>query len=94
LDAKGRFGWVRVAYLEEAPFVAEALASARGHVVAVVGFFANEGAHATKDLPRLIATERDQRGTHWPPVHDLGPIGADETMPRLIIDLVVAKGQA
>jgi sirohydrochlorin ferrochelatase len=92
LEAKGRFGWIRIAYLEEAPFVAEALASARGHVVAVVGFFVNEGAHATKDLPDLIATERNQRGTHWPPVHDLGPIGADEAMPRLIMDLVAAAG--
>lgn len=91
LEAKARFGWVRIAYLEEAPFVAEALASARGHVVAVVGFFANEGAHATKDLPDLIATERDQRGTHWPPVHDLGSIGADEAMPRLIRDLVGSR---
>ena len=68
-------------YLEEAPFVAEALASARGHVVAVVGYLVNEGMHATKDLPDLIAAERDQRGTHWPPVHDLGSIGADAAMP-------------
>lgn len=90
LEAWGRFGWVRVAYLEEAPFVAKALASARGHVVAVVGYLINEGAHATKDLPELIAAERAQRGTHWPPVHDLGPIGADEAMPRLIMDQVAA----
>jgi sirohydrochlorin cobaltochelatase len=90
LETGGRFGWVRVAFLQEAPFVAEALASARGHVVAVVGYFINEGAHATKDLPDLIAEERAQRGTHWPPVHDLGSIGADEAMPRLIMDQVAA----
>jgi sirohydrochlorin cobaltochelatase len=94
LETKGRFGWIRTAYLEERPFAAEALASARGHVVAVVGFFVNEGTHATKDLPDLIATERNQRGTHWPPVHDLGTIGADEAMPRLIMDLVTAAGPA
>ena len=88
LEASDRFGWVRVAYLEETPFVAEALSSARGHVVAVIGYLANEGAHATKDLPGLIAEERGQRGTHWPPVHDLGSIGADEAMPRLIMDQV------
>jgi sirohydrochlorin cobaltochelatase len=94
LEAKGRFGWVRIAYLEEPPFAAEALSSARGHVVAVVGFFVNEGMHATKDLPDLIVKERNQRGTHWPPVHDLGPIGADEAMPRLIMDLVAATGNS
>jgi len=90
LEASGRFGWVRVAYLEEPPFLAEALANARGHVVAIVGYLSNEGVHATKDLPGLIATERDQRGTHWPPVHDLGTIGGDEAMPRLIMDQVTA----
>jgi sirohydrochlorin cobaltochelatase len=88
LVAHGQFGWVRVAYLEEAPFVAEALASARGHVVAVVGYLAIQGRHATQDLPAMIAAERVERGTHWPPVHDLGPIGADEAMPRLIMDQV------
>lgn len=88
LEAGGRFGWIRVAFLEEPPFVAEALASVRGHVVAVVGYLLNEGTHATKDLPMLIAEERIRRGTTWPPVHDLGTIGADEAMPRLIMDQV------
>ena len=77
-----------IAYLEEAPFVTKAMANARGHVVAVIGYLANEGMHATKDLPGLIAEERIQRGMHWPPVHDLGSIGADEAMPRLIMDQV------
>ena len=90
LEAGGRFGRVRVAYLEESPFVAEALASARGHVVAVVACLANEGKHTTTDLPGLVAAERDERGTHWPPVHDLGAIGADEAMPQLIMDQVTA----
>jgi sirohydrochlorin cobaltochelatase len=90
LETGGRFGWVRVAFLQEPPFVAEALASARGHIVAVVGYLVNQGVHATKDLPLLIAEERAHRGTHWPPVHDLGPIGADEAMPRLIMDQVSA----
>ena len=88
LQTLGRFGWVRIAYLEEAPFVTKAMANARGHVVAVIGYLANEGMHATRDLPVLIAEERVQRGTHWPPVHDLGSIGADEAMPRLIMDQV------
>ncbi len=90
LEAMRRFGWIRVAYLEEPPFVAEALANSRGHIVAVVGYLLNEGAHATKDLPCLIAAERAARGANWPPVHDLGTIGADEAMPRLIMDQVAA----
>ena len=88
IETGGRFGWVRIAFLEEPPFVAEALASTRGHAVAVVGYLVNEGAHATNDLPGIIAKERAERGTQWPPVHDLGPIGADPAMPGLIMDLV------
>ncbi len=90
MERGGRFGWVRVAHLEETPFVADALAGARGHVVAVIGYFANEGTHATKDLPGLIAAEREQRGTNWPPVHDLGTIGSDAAMAGLIVDQVTA----
>jgi sirohydrochlorin cobaltochelatase len=88
LESRGRFGWVRISYLEEAPSVADALSSARVHVVAAVGYLTNDGVHAARELPALIAAERDQRGTHWPPVHDLGSIGADEAMPRLIMDQV------
>jgi sirohydrochlorin cobaltochelatase len=62
LESRGRFGWVRVSLLEEAPFVADALASARGHVVAVVGYFANEGVHAMCDLPALIASNAARIG--------------------------------
>jgi sirohydrochlorin cobaltochelatase len=88
LETRGRFGWVRIAYLEERPFVADALASARGHVIAVIGYLVNEGIHAIRDLPCLIAAERSLRGTNWPPVHDLGTIGGDEALPRLIMDQV------
>ena len=94
LETGGRFGWIRIAFLEEPPLVAEALASARGHVVAVLGYLANAGAHATEDLPALIAGERAQRGTHWPPVHDLGPIGSDEALPQLIMDQLIAGRSA
>jgi sirohydrochlorin cobaltochelatase len=91
LESNGRFGWVRVAYLEEPPFVAEALAGARGHVVAIIGYLANEGAHSTKDVPALIAAERAARGSHWPPVHDLGTIAGDAAMPRLIMDQAIVS---
>jgi sirohydrochlorin cobaltochelatase len=94
LEARRLFGRVRVAYLEESPFVAEALASARGHIVAVVGYLANEGVHATEDLPGLIAAERALRGANWPPVHDVGTIGTDEALPRLIVDQVTATRPA
>jgi sirohydrochlorin cobaltochelatase len=88
LESTGRFGWVRVAYLSEPPFLADALAGSRGRIVGVIGCFTNDGTHATVDLPRFIAAERAARGAHWPPVHDLGTIGGDAAMPRLIMDLV------
>jgi sirohydrochlorin cobaltochelatase len=87
LVANDRFGKVGVAHLEEAPFVHAALATMRDHVVGVIGYLANEGMHATEDLPALIATERARRGKLRQPVHYLGTIGADEAMPRLIMDL-------
>ena len=90
VESTGKFGWVRIAYLEEPPLVSNALAGARGRIVAVIGCFTNEGLHAAIDLPRLIAAERETRGTHWPPVHDLGTIAGDEAMPRLIMDQVGA----
>jgi sirohydrochlorin cobaltochelatase len=91
LEARGQFGWVRVAHLEEPPLVADVLAGSRGHVAAVIGYLANEGAHATHDLPDLVAAERTARGTTWPPVHDLGTIASDEALPRFLIDLVLGQ---
>lgn len=88
LEAGGRFGRVRIAWLEEPPFVPEALSSTRGHVVAVIGYLANEGFHATEHLPAMIAAERAERGTNWPPVLDLGSIGTDEAFPSMILDQV------
>ena len=88
IEGLGRYGWVRTAFLEESPFLSETLAAERGHVVAVIGYLANEGMHATVQLPELIAAERALRGTNWPPVHDLGCIGGDAILPRMITDLV------
>ena len=88
VDATRRFGVVRVAHLEETPMVLEALAGIRGYVVAVIGYLANAGQHATKDLPGQIAIERGLRGANWPPVHDLGSIGTDEALPRFLMDQV------
>ncbi len=94
LERGGRFGWIRVAYLEEAPFVPESLSVTRGHVVAVIGYLVNDGMHATKDLPAMIAAEREQRGTHWPPVHDLGSIASDAAMTNMIMDQVTTTRRA
>ena len=91
LETGGRFGWVRIAHLEEPPLVPETLAGARGRVVAVVGYFAIEGMHVVEDLPNLIAREQKLRGTNWPPVYDLGSIGTDEAIPRMLLDQVAIE---
>jgi len=88
LEAGRLFASVRVAHLEEVPLVPDVLAGNRGQPVAVIGYLANDGVHATRDLPGLIAEEREKRGTAWPPVHDLGSIGTDETLPRMMLDQV------
>lgn len=90
LEALGRYGWVRIAHLEEPPLISETLASTRGHIVGVLGYLANDGVHASQDLPALIAAERGARGANWPPVHDLGAIGGDAVMPDLIMRQVTA----
>jgi sirohydrochlorin cobaltochelatase len=59
------FARVEAACLEEAPFVADTLASLRAHPVVVIGFFANHGGHVRDDVPGLIAAEqrgREQQG--------------------------------
>ncbi len=91
LRSSGIFGSLRVAYLEEAPTVAEALAGARDNVVLVLGYLANEGVHASRDLPEPIAAERSWRGTALPPIHDLGAIGADDSLPALIAEQAIAE---
>jgi sirohydrochlorin cobaltochelatase len=52
------FNRVEAACIEEAPFVADTLASLRAHPVVVIGFFANHGSHFRDDLPALIAAEQ------------------------------------
>lgn len=84
----GRFSRIRVAFLEEAPLVADVLASARGTVVAVVGVLAGEGLHVRDDLPRLIAAARGRLGDG---LLDLGSVGEDPGMARLILDRVVRR---
>jgi len=51
---RGAFQGVRIALLEERPFLAEAAAAVSGPAV-VVGLFSGEGMHGARDAPRLTA---------------------------------------
>ena len=54
LRERRRFRDLRVAFLEEPPSLAEAVADVRGPIV-VVGLFAGEGMHGANDAKRLVA---------------------------------------
>ncbi|HTW69501.1 MAG TPA: CbiX/SirB N-terminal domain-containing protein [Acetobacteraceae bacterium] len=84
--ATGKFAQVRAAFLEEPPFVADALRDWRTLPVAVLGFFAGDGGHVREDLPTVLAAEHAQRGASGGPVLDLGTIGDDPEMPRIILE--------
>ena len=88
LSVTGHFAQVRAAFLEEPPPVAEALHDWRAPPVAVVGWFAGEGGHVRQDLPALLSAEREARGDAGAPLLDLGVIGDDPAMPRIILDQV------
>ena len=62
--------------------------------VAVVGFFAGEGGHVREDLPALLSTEQAARGDAGAALLDLGVIGDDPAMPRIIVDQVARGGAA
>ena len=87
LTARRRFARVEVAFLEEAPFAADALAALRGEPLAVLGFFAGEGAHVRDDLPALIAAEHAIRAT---PVVECGTVAEEPGLQRIILDLATA----
>lgn len=82
LAAQNRFGPVRVAFLEEPPFVPDTLADLRGMRVAVLGLFAGDGGHVRDDLPAVIAADQDAADT----VLDLGIIGTDPALAGIIMD--------
>ena len=75
----------RVAFLEEPPFLDDALAQTLSPIVAVLGVFAGEGGHVRDDLPALIAAARLRFGKR---LIDLGSIGDDAGMAALILDRV------
>jgi sirohydrochlorin cobaltochelatase len=77
---------VEAACLEEAPFLADTLATLRAHPVVVVGFFANHGSHVRDDVPGLVATERQARGNHGPEVRFHGSVIDDPAIPAIVLD--------
>jgi len=54
VEGRAAFRQVRIAFLEERPFLAEAAKAVSGPVV-VVGLFSGEGMHGARDAPRLTA---------------------------------------
>lgn len=90
LVGTGRFAGVRAAFLEEPPFVADALAEWRAGPVAVLGFFAGEGGHVRDDLGRMLWRERAQRGDPSAALIDLGLIADDPGLPDIILQQVEA----
>lgn len=89
LAAGGGFAIVEPAFLEEPPFVADAMARLRGAKLAVIGLFAGEGGHVRDDLPGLIAGERARRASHVP-LLDCGTVAAEPGIRRIILEQVAA----
>ena len=82
---RAAFPIVENAFLEEPPFVPDALARIGDRPTAVLGLFVNHGTHARDDMPALLQAARADRGT---PLLDLGIIGDDPGLCALILDLV------
>ncbi len=82
---RATFPIVENAFLEEPPFVPDALARIGDRPTAVLGLFVNHGTHARDDMPALLQAARAERAT---PLLDLGIIGDDPGIRALILDLV------
>lgn len=82
LAGANRFARVGAAFLEEPPFIADALKEDEGPVV-VSGFFAGDGMHSSRDVPEAIARARG-------PAVYTGPVGAHEAV-RDIVAAAVAR---
>jgi sirohydrochlorin cobaltochelatase len=90
LAGTGRFVRARAAFLEEPPFVADALAEWRAESLAVLGFFSGEGGHVRDDLGRLLRSEHARRGVAGGALIDLGLIADDPGMPEIILQQVAS----
>lgn len=80
------FQAVRTAYLDQEPYLAEALRAHTRPAIAV-GLFAAGDMHAGTDVPRLIAAHGG------PPVHCVTAIGEDPAIPDLVLAQVTAAIQ-
>ncbi len=83
LRSQGTFKAVSTAFLEEKPYLPDALASLPGPLV-VVGLFAAPGIHADQDVTRMLAESRRTD------VDYLGAIGADADIPDVIVEILDA----
>jgi sirohydrochlorin ferrochelatase len=81
-DTPRGFAEVLTAYLDQAPTIPDTVASLRRPTV-VAGLFATPGPHAEQDVPRLIA-----EGNSPNVIEYLGPIGADECIPDIVLSIV------
>lgn len=80
VEAGGGFREVATAFLEERPWIAEAVRPLAAERIVAVGCFAEAGRHASRDVPERLA--RSGRETVY-----LGPLGAADFTDKLILDL-------
>jgi len=85
------FAAVHVAFLEQAPKLAEAIFQVTAGPLAVLGLFAGEGLHGGEDVPGLIAAAHRRRGAAGPPLLDLGVIGDEPGMADLVLAQLAAQ---
>ncbi len=85
LRATGRHPVVEIAFLEEPPDIARALARIGDRPVSVMGLFMQYGTHARDDLPALLTATR-----RWHPPRALGIIGEDPGLRPLILSITGA----
>ncbi len=80
IRAQGRFREVTLAFLEEPPFLDDALASAAGPLC-VLGLFVGQGMHGGEDLPRAIRSSKRDDVVLAPALADI----------RALADLICAE---
>lgn len=81
---RGIFAEVGVAFLDEAPAVAEAAAVFAAPFIAGVGFLTDAGQHGASDVARLMA-ESGRAGVYF------GPIGPDPALLPLIVEVATSQ---